>query len=210
MDADKLDETQRSNVKEILFAGHHLLSLINEVLDLAKIESGKIKLSMDEISVDEVVLQCIVMVQAQAEARQVELIDNLSGNEYVVRADFIRLKQVLLNLLSNAVKYNRERGCITLEGGIYDKQRLRIRVTDTGEGLTEEDIAKLFSSFERLNEMNNVEGAGIGLVITKHLVELMGGTIGVDSRLGEGSTFWVEFDLARVPPTALFKEKVTG
>jgi len=113
-----------------------------------------------------------------------------------VRADYARLKQVLLNLLSNAVKYNREKGLITLDCEITDMQRLRICVTDTGEGVSVEDITKLFSPFERLDAGSDIEGTGMGLVITKFLVELMGGVIGIESKKDEGSTFWIELPLS--------------
>lgn len=196
LDAEGFNETQRGNIKEILDAGHHLLSLINEVLDLARIESGKLGISMQEVHVIDVLQQCITLVSAQAAARHVELIDNFSGNDYTVRADATRLKQVILNLLSNAVKYNRDHGSITLHSEIINKQRLRISVTDTGEGLSEDDISRLFTPFERLNAVNNIEGTGIGLVISKRLIELMDGTISVDSTPGEGCTFWVEVNVA--------------
>ena len=196
LDTEGLNETQRGNIKEILDAGHHLLLLINEVLDLAKIESGKLEISMEEVHVFDVLQQCIALIGSQAEARHVELIDNLSCNDYIVQADLTRLKQVILNLLSNAVKYNRGHGSITLHSEIINKQRLRILVTDTGQGLTEEGISRLFIPFERLDAANNVEGTGIGLVISKSLIEFMGGTIGVDSMPGEGSTFWIEVNIA--------------
>ncbi|MCK5262131.1 MAG: hypothetical protein KAJ92_00535 [Gammaproteobacteria bacterium] len=195
LDAEDLNEVQRDNVKEILDAGHHLLLLINDVLDLAKVESGELQVSMEKVHIDDLLHQCITLVAAQAEARQLELIDRISCNGYIVSADFTRLKQVMLNLLSNAVKYNHEQGSITLGCEITSDQRICIRVTDTGGGLTENEIAKLFTTFERLNVEHNVEGTGIGLVITKHLVELMGGSIGVESTPGEGSTFWIELNL---------------
>ncbi|GMR07608.1 MAG: hypothetical protein BMS9Abin26_0611 [Gammaproteobacteria bacterium] len=196
LDERGFNEAQRDNISQILDAGQHLMLLINELLDLARIESGKLDISMEEVSVDEVLQKCLALIALQAESRQMELLDQISGKGYCVQADFTRLNQVLVNLLTNAVKYNHEHGRITLDGEIIGKQHLRISITDTGAGLTEEEIAKLFTSFERLNTVHNVEGTGIGLIITKHLIELMDGTIGVESTPGEGSTFWVELELS--------------
>lgn len=195
LDADGFSTTQREDVKEILEAGHHLLSLINEVLDLAKVESGNLELLMEDVSVDDMLQQCIPLIQTQAKLHELNLHNNLGNKGYIVKADFNRLKQVMLNLLSNAVKYNQKCGRITLDSKIIDKQRLRICVTDTGTGMTQEDVDKLFTPFQRLNAENNVEGTGIGLVITRHLIELMGGAIGVESLPGVGSTFWIELTL---------------
>jgi PAS domain S-box-containing protein len=197
LDAEGFSETQREDVKEILDAGHHLLNLINEVLNLAKIESGTLEIFMEDVCVDDVLKQCIALISSQLENRELKIIDLVSGKGYTVHADYTRLKQVLLNLISNAVKYNREHGSITLDCEVIDMKRLRISVTDTGEGLTEENISKLFIPFQRLNAESNVEGTGIGLVITKHLIELMDGTIAVESIPEEGSTFCVELELTR-------------
>ena len=197
LDADGFNLTQKGNVLEILEAGSHLLSLINEVLDLSKIESGNMPFTIESISVDDPLKQCLALIQPQVEKHQLTIIDNISCNGYIVDADFIRLKQVFLNLLSNATKYNSLKGCITIDSQIIDEKRLRIMITDQGAGLTGNEIAKLFQPFERLNNVNNVEGTGIGLVITKHLVELMGGALGVHSTPGQGSTFWVEFTLSK-------------
>lgn len=207
LDAGGFNETQRGNIDEILDAGHHLLELINDVLDLTRIESGKLEVAMGNVTVDDVIQQGIALIQPLAALRHIELTDHVSGKGHIVQADTTRLKQVLVNLLSNAVKYNRENGRITLDSELMDKQRLRIRVTDSGEGLTKEDIDKLFTPFERLDKVNNVEGAGIGLVITKHLVEIMGGTIGVESTPGAGSTFWVEFGLTNQTVTRKVHEE---
>jgi PAS domain S-box-containing protein len=203
MDNKGLNETQKDYVSETLYAGRHLLELVDEVLDLTRIEAGKMKVSMDETEVGDILQQSISLVTPQAEERKIELIDHISKMGYSVYADATRLKQILLNFLSNAVKYNREQGCITLDSKIIDKQRLRLCVTDTGVGLTEEEIAKLFTPFERLSAESNVQGTGIGLVITKFLVEIMGGAIGVDSTKGEGSTFWVELALSNPDKAAL-------
>ena len=197
MDKSKLDETQRDSVKHILDAGNYLLILINEVLDLAKVESGKMTISMEEITVNDVLQQCIALIAPLAEARQLELINHVSNKNYIVQADFVRLKQVLLNILSNAVKYGSDHNRIVLDSQVINKQRLRISVKDTGKGLTKNEIAKLFTPFECLNTVNNVESTGIGLVISKQLMGLMGGDVGVDSTPGEGSTFWVDLELVQ-------------
>lgn len=173
----------------------YLMNLIGEVLDLSKIEAGKLDLTMQQVIVDDLMQQVIMLIQPLAKMRNINVVDEISGHEYVVLADVMRLKQVLMNLLSNAVKYNRDEGSVVISGSICDKQRLRINITDTGYGLTDDEIDKLFTSFERLDNVNNVEGAGIGLVISKHLVELMNGKIGVESRKGIDCTFWIELDL---------------
>lgn len=195
-DTEGLSASQRDSIRYIMEGGRHLLVLIDEVLDLTGIESGRLRVIIEEVNVSELLKNCISLIQNQAGARHIELIDNISDKGYRVEADYTRLKEVLLNLLSNAIKYNREHGQITLDSELTDNQRLRICVTDTGEGLTEDDIAKLFTPFERLN-VPNIEGTGMGLVITKSFVKLMGGNIGIDSTKGKGSTFWVEFPLVR-------------
>ena len=195
MDAEQFDEMQRDNVYEILSAGEHLLTLINDVLDLAKIESGKMDVSMEEVDVADVLEECLALIKLQANEHQICLKNNVKDNSYKIYADATRFKQILLNLLSNAVKYNREHGSVSINAEVVEDDRIRISVIDTGEGLMQEEIEQLFTSFERLNEVNNVEGAGIGLVISKYLVELMDGRIGVESKLGEGSLFWFELEL---------------
>lgn len=197
-DGDTLNETQNDNVKDILTAGNHLMTLISELLHLSKIESGKMELNIETLSLDDVLEQCITLITPQAEARQVKIINHISSNNYAIEADFTRLKQILLNLLSNAVKYGNECSQVTLDSEIVANNRIRIRVTDTGEGLSKEDIEKLFTSFERLNKTESVEGTGLGLVITKSLIELMDGSIGIESTLGKGSTFWVEIPLSKM------------
>ena len=194
---NELNETQQCHINEILNAGRDLLSLVNEVLDLAKIESGKMEISMEKVHVHDLLQDCILLITDQPKECNQELIDQVSNKGYTVQADFIRLKQVLLNLLSIAIEHNGDHSCITLDSEIIDKQRLRISVTDNGEGLTDEEITNLFTPFERLNTVNNVQGAGIGLVISKYLMELMNGTIGVTSTPSSGNTFWLEIELAQ-------------
>lgn len=195
MDKNTLNDEQKEYLDEIINAGHHLLFLINEVLDLARIETGKLEISIESIMLHDVLTQTITLIEPLAKKRNINIIDNTCDDNYIISADFSRLKQVLINFMSNAVKYNNDDGLITVDSIVINSHWLRISVSDTGEGLNENELKRLFYPFERLNASENVEGAGIGLVITKHLVELMGGHIGVDSEVGKGCKFWVEFKL---------------
>lgn len=199
MESENFNETQQSNIREILQAGYHLLDLINEVLDLSRIESGKFEISMEDVCLDDVVEKSLSLISPLVKKRHIEIVDKLSSTGYIVRADYTRVKQVLVNLLSNAVKYNTESGRITLEAVYSESQpdRIRISVADTGNGLTEKEVSKLFTAFERLNEDDKTEGTGIGLVITKHLIEQMNGSIEVECTPGEGCIFWIELLLAK-------------
>ncbi len=197
MDAETLTENQQSNVTEILEAGEHLLTLVNSILDLARIESGKMELSIEPVSVDDLLRQCLVMTRTQAEIRHITIKDNVSGNGYVVLADRVRLKQAIVNLLCNAIKYNCENGDVILNGEPNEEQCLCISVSDTGQGLTADKLRKLFQPFVQLHSDRDIEGTGIGLVITRHIIELMGGKIDVESTVGKGSTFRLEIDLAQ-------------
>ena len=188
----KGSEEDQENIREILSAGYHLLELINDVLDITKIEAGKLDMDLSHVSVTNVLQQSLKMVDSQAQQRALTIHDQVSDKDFAVVADLTRVKQVFVNLLTNAVKYNSENGSITISADIIDRKNLRISVADTGKGLTAEDVSKLFVPFERLNPSRNVEGTGIGLVITKRLVENMRGSIGVESTPGEGSTFWIE------------------
>jgi PAS domain S-box-containing protein len=190
-----LPDEHKDNVREILKAGHHLLELINEVLNLAKIESGRIDLSLEPVEVDPIVDECLSLVSAMADKSAIQLgHGGLKGA--VVRADRTRLRQVLLNLLSNAIKYNREGGSVRLAAEAEGAERLRIRVTDSGPGIPSGRLAELFQPFNRLGaEATEIEGTGIGLTITRRIVEMMGGTVDVESEVGVGSTFWIELPL---------------
>jgi len=191
---NNLTELQKENLSEIKNAGEHLLSVINELLDLARIESGRLEVSIEVVDINDVVSSCVGLIQAQANDRQVKINNEVHEHDYVVRADAIRLKQVVLNLLSNAVKYNVEGGSVTISGQPINSGVLRIEVVDTGKGIGEELQHKLFVPFERMHANKNIEGSGIGLAITKNLIELMGGRIGYKSELGVGSTFWIELE----------------
>ncbi|MBQ5939308.1 ATP-binding protein [Massilia sp. AB1] len=193
-------EQKKEFANHILKSGRHLLTLINEILDLAKVESGTVTLSMEPVALSDTLLECRTMVEPIAAGRGVRvLFPDVAGA--VVLADRTRLKQVLLNLLSNAVKYNRESGAVVLTCEQTAPSRLRLSVQDTGQGLSAEQVASLFQPFNRLGqEGGSQEGTGIGLVVTKRLVELMGGQIGVSSSPGVGSVFWIE--LATTAPLA--------
>lgn len=196
-----LNDKQAEYVQHVLKAGNLLLELINEVLDLAKIESGRISLSIESIDPDAIINECVDMIEAYASEQNITI--ERTGAEppshYLV-GDFTRLKQVVSNLLSNAIKYNVERGTVTLDSAEGPHGFWRYTVTDTGFGISEDDMKRLFQPFNRLSaEGTEIEGTGIGLTITKHLVEIMGGEIGVDSQIGEGSTFWVDIPLSEEP-----------
>ena len=185
-------EQKKEFANHILKSGRHLLTLINEILDLAKVESGTVTLSMEPVALADTLRETRAMVEPIAANRGVRvLFPDVDGA--VVLADRTRLKQVLLNLLSNAVKYNREGGAVILGCEQVSPSRLRLSVQDTGAGLDAEQVASLFQPFNRLGqEGGQQEGTGIGLVVTKRLVELMGGEIGVSSSPGVGSVFWIE------------------
>ena len=184
---------QKDSIDQILHAGWYLLELINEILDLALIESGKLSMSLEPIALAEVLADCQSMVEPHARKSGVSLNFGTNGCAVVVRADRTRLKQVVVNLLSNAIKYNREGGKVEVRCGAGSAGRVRVSVRDTGKGLTPEKLAQLFQPFNRLGQEGGVEeGTGIGLVVSKRLVELMGGVIGVKSQVGVGSEFWVD------------------
>jgi len=190
--------TQQASINQILNAGWHLLELINEVLDLAKIEAGQASLSPEPVSLAEALRECHAMVEQQALKRGVCMRFPLFNFPCFVRADRTRLKQILINLLSNAIKYNRDQG--TVEVSVTTGERVRISVHDTGAGLAPEQLAQLFQPFNRLGqEAGPEEGTGIGLVVAKRLVELMGGSIGAESTVDVGSIFWVELGAASAP-----------
>lgn len=192
--------TQRRNLDQILKAGWYLLELINEILDLALIESGKVTLSREPVSLSELMLECRAMIEPQAQKRGIAMTFPRFETPLFLNADRIRLKQVLINLLFNAIKYNKPNGTVTVDYELRAGDMVRISVRDTGAGLAQEQLAKLFQPFNRLGrQAGSEEGTGIGLVVTKRLVELMGGVIGVDSTVGAGSAFWVELCLAKAP-----------
>ena len=192
--------SQKRNLDQILKAGWYLLELINEILDLALIESGKVTLSSEPVSLVEVLLECRAMIEPQAQKRGISMTFPRLETHYFVNADRTRIKQVLINLLFNAIKYNKPGGAVAVEYTLRPADSIRISVRDTGAGLAPEQLAQLFQPFNRLGkEAGAEEGTGIGLVVTKRLVELMGGIIGAESTVGVGSVFWIELSLARAP-----------
>ena len=195
MESDKPAPTvsQKESISQILQAGWHLLNLINEILDLAKIESGKLSLSLEAVSLADVMVECRHMIDRQAHKRGIALSFPDIHSPHYVYADRTRLKQVLLNFLSNAIKYNCENGALEVTCTASATGQIRVNVRDTGEGLSPEKLTQLFQPFNRLGqEASGEEGTGIGLVVAKQLVELMGGVIGVDSAIRVGSNFWFE------------------
>ena len=191
---------QQRSIDQILKGGWYLLRLINEILDLAMIESGKVTMSQESMSLGEVMQDCLGMIEPQAEKRGIHLEFPKFEHKTYIHADRTRVKQVMINLLSNAIKYNSANGSVYVQCIVLGQDRVRISVKDTGIGLAPEQVAHLFQPFNRLGQENKLEeGTGIGLVVTKQLVELMGGVIGVESQLGVGTVFWVEFACAEPP-----------
>jgi len=191
-----LEERQQKQVAQIVDAGKHLLDLINEVLDLAKIEAGHLSLSIEGVNMEMVLEECISLTQPLADEKGISLVCDPAFNK-ILWVDRTRLKQVLLNLLSNAVKYNNEDGRVHLQVTQQDPKHIRFSIIDTGRGMTENQQSQLFKPFNRLGaEQGDIEGTGIGLTLTKQLVEAMDGVIGLESEAGKGTTFWVDLPLA--------------
>ena len=191
---------QKESIDQILQAGWHLLKLINEILDLAVIESGKASLSPESVSLAEVISECQAMMEPQAQQRGITMTFPAFDKPVFVRADRTRLKQIVINLLSNAIKYNKDQGTVTVSYAASLPEHIRISVADTGAGLPPEKLAQLFQPFNRLGqEAGGMPGTGIGLVVTKRLAELMNGALGVESTVGEGSVFWCELFSSAAP-----------
>ena len=190
---------QKDSLDQIQRAGWYLLELINEILDLSMIESGKLSMSLEPMALAEVLADCQAMIEPHARQRGIEVRFTPATTALHVKADRTRVKQVFVNLLSNAIKYNREGGVVEVSWGRRGAQHLRVSVRDTGPGIAPDMLAQLFQPFNRLGQEGGIEeGTGIGLVVSKRLVELMGGTVGVESWLGVGSVFWVELEVIDV------------
>lgn len=191
-EAASFNKEQHGYIEEIQTAGYRLLELIDGMLDLSRLETNNIKVQMDAVALNDMLRACLSQVAGQAREKQIEMTNLADGNEYIVSADPERLQQVLLHLLSNAIKHNKQGGRVSLGCEEVGAERLRISVTDTGYGMTQQQLQELYRPFGRLNRDERRSGTGIGLALSKHLIELMGGQIGVESQEGVGSTFWIE------------------
>ena len=194
-----LAETQRERIAAIYRAGCHLLELINDILDLARVEAGRLDLTLGRVELLPVLRECTDLIQPLARERGVG-IELAADADLAVRADRLRLRQVLVNLLSNAVKYNRQGGSVRLSLGRDPAGRVRVSVADTGPGIPPERVAELFTPFNRLGaERSGIEGTGIGLALSRRIIEEMEGAVGVESRPGRGSLFWIDLPPAAPP-----------
>ena len=195
--------SQKLSISQITKAGWYLLELINGLLDFSSIESGKLTLSMESISLASVMKECQGMIEPQAQKRGISVAFPPFEIAHFVKADPTRVKQVLINLLSNAIKYNKVNGTVVVDYIETTPECIRIRVTDVGEGLSPDKLAQVFQPFNRLGkEFSGEEGTGIGLALCKRLVEMMQGAIGVESTIGEGCMFWFELNLVAESPVA--------
>jgi len=203
--------SQAKSIARILHAGWYLLELINEVLDLAAIDSGKMSLSKKSVSLSEVLSEIKSMTELQAATRGIRMTFPHFAEPVFVMADHTRLKQIVINLVSNAINYNKEQGTIVVDCAVSASGRIRLSVTDTGAGLTPEKVAQLFIPFNRLGQENSgIGGTGIGLVVSKRLANLMGAVLGVESTVGVGSVFWCELISAEAPQPAIQSSEING
>ncbi|MDR3414408.1 MAG: ATP-binding protein [Formivibrio sp.] len=204
---EELEGTQQTKAAHIGKAGQHLLDLINEVLDLASIEAGKLRLDMRPVDLVHIIRDCVALVTPLADARNIALyIKPLLNDRFVVHADARRLRQMTINLLSNAIKYNKEGGRVEITVTARGDNHWRLTVLDTGIGIADEDMVHLFESFSRIGQHSpEVEGAGIGLALTRKLAILMQGAVGMESELGVGSRFWIELPCAQASAIELAK-----
>ena len=206
-----LTEKQEEHINSILAGGNHLLELVNEVLDLAKIESDRAPFLLDEVNVNEIVTACVEQMKPLGLPQKIRIDDQISeGPPTLLRTDALRLKQILINLLSNAIKYNKYGGSVTIAGRPIDGDLFHLSISDTGIGIDEKDQNSVFQLFHRLSSdaMIAKEGSGIGLHVTKLLLDRMGGQIGIDSELGVGSTFWINLPLISNQETIIWTDNL--
>lgn len=190
-------DSVKDNVSEILFAGRHLLELVNDVLDFAKIESGKYELNLQEITVSTAINDVVSLLNIFANRNQVTIISSYENDDNLtVIADLRSFRQALINIITNAIKYNKTNGSVTITVQRQNDGDCKISIADTGEGIAENSLEKIFEPFERVSNRSNIEGSGVGLAITKNLIEIMDGKISVESTLGVGTTFSLIFKLA--------------
>jgi len=195
---DEKDEQKRQNILEITESGNHLLELVNQILDLAKVESGNVEVSIENHSLHKILNDSLSMIKPLSEKHFIQINNKVSSFPDVnISVDGMLFKQVLLNLLSNAIKYNSEKGKVIIDCSSKDNKMLYLSITDTGRGFTSEQLSHLFEPFKRFGEGSyHIEGSGLGLVITKNLIELMGGAITVESTVGKGSVFLIQVPLS--------------
>lgn len=196
---NELTDKQVERLDRILDGGHHMLELVDQSLDLTRIETDQLEVSLEDVDVNAVVSASMALVEPLRAEHDITLSSHLQvDHDILLKADPLRLKQVIVNLLSNAIKYNTIGGGVRIEGAFTDNGAFRLSVIDTGYGIAQEDHQKVFSVFERLKTPSPrpIEGTGVGLALSQHLVEKMGGHIGLDSQLGVGSTFWIDIPLA--------------
>jgi signal transduction histidine kinase/DNA-binding response OmpR family regulator len=200
LEIEKLDPDQRETLEQILAGGRHLLAIVNDLLDLSRVESGELRLSTEPVQLAEIIREARSLATPQAADRAVKVRPRDIPEALYVTADRQRLRQVLLNLISNAIKYNRPGGDVALSAGKIESGDIRIEITDTGIGISQEDIGRLFTPFERLDAASRgIEGTGLGLAVAKGLVETMNGSLTITSERGVGTTVWIELPVSAAP-----------
>jgi len=188
------DDVAKQNINEIIHAGNHLLELINQVLDLSKIESGMVPLSIDSYRLIDLLNDCLITIMPIADEQEIKIDNKINPiSNYIINVDKTRFRQIILNLLSNAIKYNQKNGKVVINCMPVNDNTLNVSISDTGRGLTSEQQSHIFKPFDRAGaENSHIAGTGLGLVISKDLIEQMNGTIGFESEKGKGSRFWIQ------------------
>ena len=188
------DDLEKQNINEIINAGNHLLELINQVLELSKIESGMVPLSINSYRLIDLLNDCLITIMPIANEQEIKIDNNINPTStYIINVDKTRFRQVILNLLSNAIKYNQKNGKVVIDCMPVDDNMLNVSISDTGRGLTSEQQSHIFKPFDRAGaENSHILGSGLGLVISKDLIEQMNAKIGFESEIGKGSRFWIQ------------------